>query len=472
MALKGEKDRRTWDVFLIPPTAQETTADIQPTALTPLMEATITILAPRDALFDTFGPILRRAGCRVNVVESLADLSSQIADTTDLILFDSCCAGARGAPEIVSEARRAVPVPILQVSGCHAVDAVCRSHPCRADDFLVRPVDDAQLLEAVSRLLSRKANRETFHGMVGRSEAVMEVFETVRRVAPLDCTVVIIGATGTGKELVARAIHAQSSRRGGPFVPVDCAALPSTLLASELFGHVRGAFTGALRDKPGLLETSDGGTLFLDELADIPLPVQAMLLRAIEERETRRMGASHTVSFDTRILAAAPRDPAELVAEGCLRQDFYFRLLGYTLRLPPLRERPGDIELLIETRANGRTALTIVTREALKMLRAYTWPGNVRELFAVLESASIRSGGRPVGVEHLPQNLLARVRAEAPDAYVAALSANGSSDTGLAAPTILAALHKADGNRAGAATLLGVSRTTLWRHMTSLGLRH
>jgi len=308
--------------------------------------------------------------------------------------------------------------------------------------------------------------------MVGRSEAVMEVFETVRRVAFLDCTVVIIGATGTGKELVARAIHAQSSRRGGPFVPVDCAALPSTLLASELFGHVRGAFTGALRDKPGLLETSDGGTLFLDELADIPLPVQAMLLRAIEERETRRMGASHTVSFDTRILAAAPRDPAELVAEGCLRQDFYFRLLGYTLRLPPLRERPGDIELLIETRANGRTALTIVTREALKMLRAYTWPGNVRELFAVLESASIRSGGRPVGVEHLPQNLLARVRAEAPDAYVAALSANGSSDTGLAAPTILAALHKADGNRAGAATLLGVSRTTLWRHMTSLGLRH
>ncbi|MGD8319683.1 MAG: sigma-54 dependent transcriptional regulator [Gemmatimonadota bacterium] len=434
------------------------------------MEATVTIIGPRDAVFDKVGPVLRRAGYRVNVIESVTDLGSKVPP--DLVLFDGCCAVGGGAPQIVSEARRAVPVPILQVSGCRVVEAVCRSHPNRADDFLLRPIEDAQLLEAVSRLLSRKAGRETFHGLVGRSEAVLKVFETVRRVAPLDCTVVIIGETGTGKDLAARAIHAQSPRSGGPFVAVDCAALPSTLLASELFGHVRGAFTGALHDKPGLLETSHGGTLFLDELADMPLPVQAMLLRALEERETRRIGATHRVPFDTRILAAAPRDPAELVAQGSLRQDFYYRLQGYTIHLPPLRERPGDIELLVETRATGRPAPAAVTKEAMEILRAYGWPGNVRELFAVVDSAQVRSEGSAVGVEHLPRHLLEWVRTEAPEAYAAALSANGSSDATLGAPAILAALHKAGGNRARAATLLGVSRTTLWRHMTSLGLRH
>jgi transcriptional regulator of acetoin/glycerol metabolism len=196
-----------------------------------------------------------------------------------------------------------------------------------------------------------------------------------------------------------------------------------------------------------------------------------MLLRALEERETRRLGATHTVPFDTRILAATHTDPAALVAEGSLREDFYYRLHGYTLRLPPLRERPGDIELLIETGADGRAASTTVTREALKMLQAYRWPGNVRELFAVLDSARVRSGGSAVGVEHLPRSLLERVRTEAPDAYGEALSSNGSSRTAPTASTILAALHQADGNRARAATLLGVSRTTLWRYMTSLGLR-
>jgi len=437
----------------------------------PLSEAAITILAPRGAWLDPFGPVLRRAGCRVSVVDSVANLSPEVAEATDLILVDGCSAGPGGVPQLVSEARRALPVPILQVSGCHAVDAVCRSHPIRADGFVVRPIKDEQLLEAVSRLLSRKADRETFHGLIGRSDAIVGIFESVRRVAPTDCTVMIIGETGTGKELIARAIHSQSPRSGGPFVPVDCAALPPTLLQSELFGHVRGAFTGALHDKPGLLETSDGGTLFLDELADIPLPVQALLLRALEERETRRLGATHTVPFDTRILAATHTDPAALVAQGSLREDFYYRLHGYTLRLPPLRERPGDIELLIETGADGRAAPTTVTREALKMLQAYRWPGNVRELFAVLDSARVRAGGNAVGVEHLPQILLERVRTEAPDAYGEALSSNGSSRTALTASTILAALHRADGNRARAATLLGVSRTTLWRYMTSLGLR-
>jgi len=435
-------------------------------------EALITIIEPRAPLVDTLGPVLRGAGYRVNVVGSPAELRRDVAEMTRLILFDCCAVGPGGAPRIVSEVRRRVPVPILQVSGCHAVDEVCRSHPVRADGFLVRPVRAPVLLAEVSRLLTPDVDHQAFHGMIGRSQAMTDLIEGILRVAPTECTVLVIGETGTGKELVARAIHERSPRRDGPFVPVDCSALPPSLLESELFGHVRGAFTGAVRDKPGLFEISDKGTLFLDEVGDIPAPAQATLLRALQERETRRLGTTAPVSFDTRVVAATRRDLAELVRKRLLREDLYYRLQGYTLSLPPLRERPQDIELLVASWLDGRTGMPCFTGEAMKMLRAYRWPGNVRELFAVLEGAFVRAGGTTPGIEHLPHDLLEAVRTATPDAYTSALKTDGSSGSALAAPAILAALHKAAGNRERAATILGVSRTTLWRRMRSLGLRH
>jgi len=233
---------------------------------------------------------------------------------------------------------------------------------------------------------------------------------------------------------------------------------------------VRGAFTGAVRDKLGLFEASDGGTLFLDEVGDMPLPGQASLLRALEEREVRRIGSTRAVPFDARIVAATRRDLPKLVGAGRFRQDLYYRLHGFPLSLPPLRERPGDVEQLVEAYLASRRVGATVAPECMAMLLAYHWPGNVRELFAVLERSLIHADDSAVRVEHLPSGLLEAVRARAPDEYVAALEQRESGRPGSTAIEILAALQRSNGNRSQAARHLGVSRTTLWRRMQDLGL--
>jgi len=276
--------------------------------------------------------------------------------------------------------------------------------------------------------------------------------------------VLVTGETGTGKELVARAIHDSSARRRGPFQAVNCASLAEGLLETELFGHVRGSFTGAVGDKQGLFEAAHGGTLFLDEIGDISLNLQQRLLRVLQEREVRRVGSVRATPVDVRVVAATRRDLRREVAEERFREDLFYRLNVFPITLPPLRERAADIPLLVEAAMAGarRTRPRLACSPlAMRTLRAHSWPGNVRELMAALESAAIRADGDRIEAQHLPLEVRAPLEHDAAggDRY-RVHDAHGDERS-----TILAALEEAGGSRARAAEILGMGRTTLWRKM-------
>jgi DNA-binding NtrC family response regulator len=296
------------------------------------------------------------------------------------------------------------------------------------------------------------------------------LFKQIEDVSATDATILIEGETGAGKELVARAIHAASGRRQRPFVAVNCAGLTESLLASQLFGHRRGAFTGAIADQVGLFEAANGGTLFLDEIGDIPMSVQTTLLRVLQEREILRVGESSPRRIDARILAATHRNLEAEVAAGRLRQDLLYRIRVVRVRVPPLRERPDDIPLLVgrflsELRqARGERATAGVSRDAMATLMAYAWPGNVRELRSAIEAASLASRSSVIQREDLPPE----VRFGTPVVPPGNGQTSEIADK-LAAREIRDALAKTGGNRAAAARLLGIGRTTLYRRLKELG---
>ena len=309
-------------------------------------------------------------------------------------------------------------------------------------------------------------------GMIGRSPPMQELFATIARVAQSNATVMLLGESGTGKECAASAIHQASRRAEGPFVRVSCSSLNENLLESELFGHVKGAFTGAVRDRRGRFQEADHGTLLLDEIGDLSPAVQVKLLRVIEQRELERVGDSVPVRVDVRLICATHRDLKALVQEGRFRADLYFRLAVFPIRLPPLRERLGDLPRLAEAhlarlvRAGGVRAAGL-SPAALEALHAYPWPGNVRELHNALEFAALRAEVGLIEVAHLPEDLRARGPAGA-DAggVVAPAPAAGPLDRDRA----VAALDACGWNRAEAARRLGVSRVTLWKRLKAWGL--
>jgi PAS domain S-box-containing protein len=296
-----------------------------------------------------------------------------------------------------------------------------------------------------------------FLGMTGRHPAMRELYRMVELVGRSDSTVMILGESGSGKERVAEAIHRTSARASGPFVKVSCSALNENLLESELFGHVKGAFTGALRDRRGRFEEAHGGTLLLDEIGDVSPVVQVKLLRVIQEREIERVGDSQTVKVDVRLLCATHRDLRRLVAEGRFRADLYFRLAVFPIRVPSLRERAEDLPLLAE-RLLARIAPTGPARpiapEALAAMRAYPWPGNVRELANALEYAALQAGAGAIRPEHLPAEIREGTSSGAP-------ADRGADEK----RELVAALERSGWNRARAAAALGVSRVTLWKRM-------
>ena len=287
-----------------------------------------------------------------------------------------------------------------------------------------------------------------------------KVHEAINQVAPEKATVLITGETGTGKELAAHAIHQYSPRKDALFVAVNCAAIPAEMLESELFGHERGAFTGAVKARVGKFELADGGTLFLDEITEMPITLQAKLLRAIQEGVIERLGGNRPISVDIRIVAATNRDPQQAVVEGKLREDLYYRLNVFRLELPPLRERVEDIPRLTQHFLAVRKAT--ISNEALAVLQAYRWPGNVRELENVLERAAIMAGGGIIEIRHLPADLagkkeLASVPTETPED----LSIPKATEA-LEKRMISAALVTCGGNKARAAKLLEISERSLW----------
>jgi transcriptional regulator with PAS, ATPase and Fis domain len=305
-----------------------------------------------------------------------------------------------------------------------------------------------------------------FYGMIARSASMARIFSLVQNLQASDATILITGESGTGKELMARAIHANSARRRGNFVAVNCAALPGELLESELFGHVRGAFTGAVRDRVGRFELAAGGTLFLDEVGDVPLHLQVKLLRVLQERTFERVGESHTRSADVRIIAATNADLRRTIADGRFRDDLYYRLRVVPIEIPPLRARREDIEPLAQhllARVTARYGRQLrFSPDAIRVLLHYEWPGNVRELENAIEYAVAVVKGQTIHEEDLPIEVVA-----GREPVLAVPAAPSSNDE---AASLRAVLDANQWNRQRAAGALGMSRTTLWRKMRELGL--
>jgi DNA-binding NtrC family response regulator len=347
-----------------------------------------------------------------------------------------------------------------------------------ARDVLPLPPESAKLRDLVVRchkVSVRTTNAgvelaETAEQIIGESPRMLDAFKAVARVARSSATVLIRGESGTGKELIARTIHERSTRAKGPFVAVNCAAIPETLLESELFGHEKGAFTGALGRRVGRFERAHGGTVFLDEIGDMSLPLQAKILRALQEREIERVGGTGTVPVDVRLIAATHRDLEQDVRAGRFREDLYYRLAVVVVQLPPLRERGEDLRLLIQhylTRyaREYRKPVQAVSREALRILTGYAWPGNVRQLRNVLESAVLIADGDMLQPSHLPLELLTQEEVPAAEEPMPMMTLSE-----LERKHIQRVLNASGGQMNVAADILGIHRNTLRRKLTEYGI--
>jgi two-component system response regulator HydG len=422
--------------------------------------------------------LLRQDGYEVLTAAGAAEAGERIRESpVDLVLLDVRMPSVSGIGVLETLRLRGERVPVLMISGFGTIETAVEALQKGADDFLTKPVDPEVLSRKVADLLERRpAGWDDFTalGMVGRSRAMREVYDAVRRVGPSDATVLVTGDTGTGKELVARAIHDLSPRASEYFLAVNCAALSDGVLESELFGHVKGAFTGAIGDRKGLFRAAEGGTVLLDEVGDMSLRLQQRLLRVLQEREVTPVGSSHPVKVDVRVVAATRRDLREEAAAGRFRDDLFYRLAVFPIALPPLRERHGDVPLLVEAaleRLRSRSRVPTpegCTPSAMRLLRSWNWPGNVRELLAVVESAAIRSAGEDIGVEPLPADIRAAASRRADllgeDRY------QPPEDGADEREAIRSALEATSHHRERAARMLGMSRTTLWRKMKEHGL--
>ncbi len=339
-------------------------------------------------------------------------------------------------------------------------------------------VDRDRKIEAYRREL---AAENGFHGIIGISPAMRAVFDMIANAAGSDAPVIIFGESGTGKELVARAIHDRGPRREKPYVKVNCAALAETLLESELFGHVRGAFTGAVQAREGRFEAANGGDIFLDEIGDLPMTTQVKLLRVLEEKVIERVGDNRPVPVDVRIVTATNRDLSRMVAEGRFREDLFYRINVIPLILPPLRERMEDIPLLAEAffrrlQLKSEKTVETIAYDTMGMLMTYHWPGNVRELRSAFEYAFVACPGGSIQPQHLPPTIAQSRRCPQPSVLAAAM-AQAPSPSAAATPdglspkeTLIAALRRSGGNQSAAARLLGVSRGTVWNRMRRYGI--
>jgi DNA-binding NtrC family response regulator len=406
----------------------------------------------------------------------------------DVVISDWLMPGLDGLElcRRVRASRRDSYVYIILITGSRGRGSMLQAMEAGADDFLPKPVDPEDLgvrLTVASRITSlhrrtlqaeeRAAaladhvrSREGIEGMIGRSDTMQDVFRRIRLAAQSEVTALITGESGTGKELAARALHSLSARRDGPFLGVNCGAIPEALLESELFGHVKGAFTGAHQNKVGLFEAANGGTLFMDEIGDVSPALQLKLLRALQEREIRRVGDEQVRRVDVRIVAATNRDLRKLVAQGKVREDFFYRIRVFEIVMPPLRERRDDIPLLVarflQELGSGRGRRPPeLSHDALRMFMDYPWPGNIRELRNAIEHALVLVEGDAIQPEDLPVEICA------PPADLPS-GAEGVLDD--EQKRILEALKRSGGNRIEAAKDLGISRVTLWKKLKRMGI--
>ena len=422
-------------------------------------------------------PIAAEFGDQELYIETRPSLGVQRAQEThwSVVLIDSefADAGSLELVERLASSGQAVAVMARAPSLRLTLDAMDRG----ARDVLSLPLDAGKLRDLVVRCHKLAARNtagegvvaETGEAMVGESPSMLEAFKTIARVARSHATVLIRGESGTGKELVARTIHERSDRARGAFVAVNCAAIPESLLESELFGHEKGSFTGAIARRVGRFERGSGGTVFLDEIGDMSLPLQAKILRVLQEREIERVGGSAPIPVDVRLLAATHRDLERDVAAGRFREDLYYRLAVIAVQLPPLRERGEDLRLLAERYVahyarEYRRPVYAISKEALALLRGYRWPGNVRQLRNVIESAVLQADGAVLLPAHLPQESL-RERTEPALDETSLLTLSE-----LERRHIQRVLAESGGQMNIAAEILGIHRNTLRRKLMEYGL--
>ena len=413
---------------------------------------------------------------RTSVAEALEVVARETLDAvvTDLDLGDTAT-GLDLCTRILAD-RPELPVAVL--TGLGSLDTAVAVMRAGAYDFLTKPLEIDALVAALTRAVRREAPHDAIaalgmpaaladaaDGLIGESTALRRVRELIARAAAADAPVLVVGESGTGKELVARALHHRGARRAGPFVPVNCAALPGDLLESELFGHVRGAFSGAHATRTGLFVQADGGTLFLDEIEELPLALQPKLLRALQERRVRSVGGEAEVPYDARLVVAARRDPQAAVAAGTFRADLAYRIDVLRIDLPPLRERGNDVLVLARhflaraARESGRPVETLSPAAARRLL-AHPWPGNVRELHNCIERAVALARWDRLTIDELPEPL--RGAGTRPGAVV---EPEIEPLETVERRHVLAVLARAGNNRSLAAQILGVDRKTLYRKL-------
>lgn len=402
----------------------------------------------------------------------------------DVVVTDMQLPG-KGGLDLLREIKRFSPrTPVIVLTAYGTIETAVEAMRDGAFHYVTKPVSNDELSLLVERALQHAGleaenerlrlelrQRYKFENIVGESGPMKHLFEIMARVAPKDASVLIEGESGTGKELIARAIHYNSSRAGKPLVPINCGAIPRDLVESELFGVTKGAYTGAVKDRPGRFEQAGGGTVFLDEVAELPPEAQVKLLRVLQERTVTRLGGEKAVPVDVRVIAAANRSLAGAVAEGEFREDIYYRLNVVSIQVPPLRERAEDIPILVRhfLEKFGQPG-AVVAPKAMALLQEYSWPGNVRQLENIVERAVVlqRLPGQ-IGVGDLPEE----IRYPAPRLVLASL---GFPDEGVnleenEKTLIRMALGKADGNQTRAAELLGITRYALLYRMQKHGLR-
>jgi two-component system, NtrC family, response regulator AtoC len=448
------------------------------------MSSRILIVDDDEVSCQLFAETLEQEGYHVDQAHSGDEALALLRDNLhDLLVIDVRMPGLTGLEVTRTVHAKQASLPIIVMTAFGSMETAIEAIHEGAFDFISKPMNLEEIKKTVSRALAQRAlqdnaqkssveiRSEPSGAIIGMSPAVMEVYKTIARVAPTKSVVLILGESGTGKERIARAIHQHSPRANHPFVAVDCGALTETLLESEIFGHVRGSFTGAVADKKGVFEEAEGGTCFLDEIGDISPNMQAKLLRVLQEHEVRRVGGKDWVKVDARVIAATNQNLDALVAKGTFRQDLYYRLNVVAIHLPPLRDRVEDIPLLASyflkcySQENGKS-VTAISDAAMKLLCDYSWPGNIRELENAIEQAVVLSNQPVLAPDDFPP----AVRSNATSKLTPNLPPDGQflfSDT----PTleeikkryVLHVLNRNQGNVSRTARVLNVDRRSLYR---------
>ena len=414
--------------------------------------------------------------------EGLAQFDAEVPDVT---VVDLKMPGMDGMAVLKRILARDPDAAVLVITGYGTIDKAIAALKAGASDFIQKPFELEALVIAIEQALKARrlkvenralkqvlATRVRFENIIGKSAAMARVFDLMRKVSDLDAQVLITGESGTGKELVARGIHAHSARREMPFLALNCGGMPESLVESELFGHVKGAFTDAKQDRTGLIEHAHGGTFFLDEIGELPMSLQVKFLRVLEDHQIRKVGSNREVEIDMRLICATNQDLKALIAKGAFREDLFYRINTIEIHLPPLRQRPEDIDLLAHhflthfAEAQAK-AITGLSRDALSVLRAHSWPGNVRELMHVMEQVVALSDSAVIQRADLPESIVSA-------ASHASVKAEGHLQARVAAyekQVIRDALEKYAGNITQTAKALGLTRSGLQKKITRLAVR-